>query len=302
VIARILSPLTGSIDVSWVGSIPTAPLAHDWWVLYHVDITPAFQGLSEIQIYRCDQTGLIFFRPVELAGSAEVYRSLQQTIGVYDDQLKWEHYTALRAVGGTRTLLEVGCGGGSFLAAVRERGIDGEGIDLNPEAVARARAKGLPASVIDLSNIAQASPSRYDTVVAFQTLEHVPEPGQFIAECLRVLKPGGTLIFSTPNNDGFLKHYRDVLDLPPHHMSQWTARTFRSLERLYPVRLKACLREPLARGHVPIYVSTYAERLRAPFGRLLVNRFSRAAVLNALNLGARHFVTGHTIYVQFRKI
>lgn len=38
----------------------------------------------------------------------------------------------------------------------------------------------------------------FDSVVCFEVLEHVPEPERFIGEIRRVLRPGGTLLLSTP--------------------------------------------------------------------------------------------------------
>jgi SAM-dependent methyltransferase len=54
----------------------------------------------------------------------------------------------------------------------------------------------------------------FDVVVSFQVLEHVPSPGFFLTECMRVLRPGGTLLLTThgmwpyhpgPHNDDFLR-------------------------------------------------------------------------------------------------
>jgi SAM-dependent methyltransferase len=37
-----------------------------------------------------------------------------------------------------------------------------------------------------------------DTVVAFQVMEHLPEPGIFLSECQRILRPGGSLFLTVP--------------------------------------------------------------------------------------------------------
>ncbi|MEW6380567.1 MAG: class I SAM-dependent methyltransferase [bacterium] len=37
-----------------------------------------------------------------------------------------------------------------------------------------------------------------DTIVSFQVIEHLPEPGSFLAECYRILRPGGRLFFTAP--------------------------------------------------------------------------------------------------------
>ncbi|MGV0803483.1 class I SAM-dependent methyltransferase, partial [Mycolicibacterium elephantis] len=42
-----------------------------------------------------------------------------------------------------------------------------------------------------------------DVVVNFQVIEHLWDQGQFVSECLRVLRPGGTLLISTPNRITF---------------------------------------------------------------------------------------------------
>ena len=54
---------TGSLHVSLVKTIPTFHLIHEWLRTYRIDIADQFQGLDEIRQDRCNQTGLIFFRP-----------------------------------------------------------------------------------------------------------------------------------------------------------------------------------------------------------------------------------------------
>ena len=43
----------------------------------------------------------------------------------------------------------------------------------------------------------------YDEVVSLQTVEHVWDQRRFVAECRRVLRPGGRLVLSTPNRMTF---------------------------------------------------------------------------------------------------
>ncbi|MCX6799398.1 MAG: class I SAM-dependent methyltransferase [Candidatus Diapherotrites archaeon] len=39
----------------------------------------------------------------------------------------------------------------------------------------------------------------FDTIVAGELIEHMPEPERLLAECKRVLRKGGALLISTPN-------------------------------------------------------------------------------------------------------
>jgi SAM-dependent methyltransferase len=49
----------------------------------------------------------------------------------------------------------------------------------------------------------------YDIIVAFDVVEHVPSPGQFLKKCYSLLKPGGRLVIAVPNhNDVLLTSYQ----------------------------------------------------------------------------------------------
>jgi SAM-dependent methyltransferase len=77
-------------------------------------------------------------------------------------------------------------------------------VDYDQSAVehTRARYRHLTihqANLIDLP-LADAS---VDTVVNFQVIEHLWDQPAFVAECLRVLRPGGALLMSTPNRITF---------------------------------------------------------------------------------------------------
>ncbi|MEZ6096634.1 MAG: class I SAM-dependent methyltransferase [Pirellulaceae bacterium] len=67
-----------------------------------------------------------------------------------------------------------------------------------------------------------------DVVVSFETLEHVPHDEQLIAEFLRILKPGGLLICSTPN--------QWPLEIAPYHVKEYDLKEFkRVLETQFSV-------------------------------------------------------------------
>ena len=98
--------------------------------------------------------------------------------------------------------LDLGCGRGVWLEALREHGLAGRGIDLNAAAAHEAQALGLDVQVGDALAWLQAQPDASALVVsAFHLMEHLPFALRLalVQECARVLMPGGLLILETPN-------------------------------------------------------------------------------------------------------
>lgn len=103
-----------------------------------------------------------------------------------------------------RDVLEAGSGegyGADLIADVARRVI---GLDYDESAVAHVRAR-YPRIDMRHGNLAELPlpDASVDVVVNFQVIEHLWDQGQFVAECLRVLRPGGVLLISTPNRITF---------------------------------------------------------------------------------------------------
>lgn len=103
-----------------------------------------------------------------------------------------------------RDVLEAGSGegyGADLIANVARRVV---GLDYDESAVAHVRAR-YPRVEMLHGNLAELPmpDASVDVVVNFQVIEHLWDQGQFVAECLRVLRPGGVLLMSTPNRITF---------------------------------------------------------------------------------------------------
>ncbi|PPJ24622.1 SAM-dependent methyltransferase [Nocardia nova] len=105
---------------------------------------------------------------------------------------------------GGATVLEAGSGegyGANMIADVAARVI---GLDYDTSAVEHVRA-AYPRVEMIQGNLAELplDDASVDVVVNFQVIEHLWDQGQFLRECLRVLRPGGQLLISTPNRITF---------------------------------------------------------------------------------------------------
>jgi len=94
---------------------------------------------------------------------------------------------------GPETVLDLGCGVGHsyHLLAPRET----VGVDLDAGALEGQDRRTVVADMRDLP----FSDGEFSSLLSVHSLEHVPDPEKVLAEAVRVLAPGGTAVFVTPN-------------------------------------------------------------------------------------------------------
>ena len=98
-------------------------------------------------------------------------------------------------------LLDVGCAWGGFSLLARQHlGLEVAGLDRYPQLVEAARARGIPAFLVDVENELIPLESNSQDVVWFDSIiEHIYDPRGALAEVYRLLKPGGYLLLGCPN-------------------------------------------------------------------------------------------------------
>jgi 2-polyprenyl-3-methyl-5-hydroxy-6-metoxy-1,4-benzoquinol methylase len=130
------------------------------------------------------------------------------------------------------TLLDVGCGSGAYASAMQARGWNVRGTEFDPLAAHTATTTyGISVDVGELAAIAYPD-SAFDAITARHVLEHVQEPVGFLAECWRILRPGGRLVVVTPNVDSlghrhFAERWRGLEQ--PRHLFLYGSASLRAL-------------------------------------------------------------------------
>jgi 2-polyprenyl-3-methyl-5-hydroxy-6-metoxy-1,4-benzoquinol methylase len=143
------------------------------------------------------------------SGDAEFGIDMERHLAAY-------RYAAEMIAG--RSVLDAGCGegyGASLLAALATRVLAVDRAEAITIASARHREARLAFRSLDLMQLPSLG-ERFDVVVSFQVIEHLPEPVDFLRALAACTAPGGTLIVTTPNRLMSVSEN-------PYHLREWTA-------------------------------------------------------------------------------
>lgn len=168
-------------------------------------------------------------------------------------------------------ILDFGCGPGRYLVAAACYG-DVDAIDISAVGIEKASKACASANCMVMDVYRYEPAVRYDAVVSFEVLEHMPDQAQYIARCAQLLKPGGSLILTTPNAAAGRWYWAKAKHLAQRQpVENWLSR--KQLLRL--------LRPQFAVHHVATHEATYSRRgiMR------LVNSTKLSKVLGLLHLG-----------------
>ena len=142
-----------------------AELAHKWW-----DVNSEFKPLHEINPLRLNWINDL----VDLKG---------------------------------KRVLDVGCGGGILSESMHFKGAKVTGIDLGEKALNVAKLHQLESGAdvdyqcISAEQLAALEPASFDVVTCMEMLEHVPDPAAIVAACAKLVRPNGSVFFSTINRN-----------------------------------------------------------------------------------------------------
>lgn len=177
-------------------------------------------------------------------------------------------------------VLEVDCGPGVLAAMMAARGARVQGTDMSQVAVGRAIDKGIPCRHVDLdSEPLPFEGGSFGTVVSNSAIEHRFFSEKSLAECIRVLKPGGTFIICLPNTAHWICRlwllfgrfpYVRNSPLDETHLRFFTVHEARALCRKYGARVVA------ADGYASLWVRGFYPRpFRWPPVAAVYNRLAR---------------------------
>lgn len=143
---------------------------------------------------------------------------------------------------GLKFILDAGCGSGygSYLIAIRLQGLSVHGVDYDPNAIQSAisqyQSPNLSYAVGDLTRWESTiGTKRYDAIISFDSLEHIPHREVMLESMVRHLDPQGFLFLSTPCGAA---ENRLEPEWPAHRIEFSTASLFDFIHRYFHVVIR----------------------------------------------------------------
>jgi 2-polyprenyl-3-methyl-5-hydroxy-6-metoxy-1,4-benzoquinol methylase len=263
---------------------------------------------NSTQLFICPECDFEIFLP-PIIGPPEFYSQLSrhETLHYYEEE-KWEFGEALKDLGRDASVIEMGCGSGSFLRKISPFVSEVCGIESNDHALAAARNAGLNvlANGGDLTQLKM----RFDYAFCFHVLEHVADPVEFLKDLSLLVKPGGRIGLSVPNQDGPVKYINPCIqNMPPHHATRWHAKTLRFLARKLSFNIEKIAQEPVTLGSHYYYSTHWVnhifsnQSIRGIFFRSMLQRALSSSFeaifkfLSVFNIRSLRLLKGQSMYV-----
>jgi ubiquinone/menaquinone biosynthesis C-methylase UbiE len=127
----------------------------------------------------------------------------------YEQKLRARNVLGLLAAKPGERVLDIGCGNARDIARIAERGSEIVGVDISAGMVAAAKQElkrmeisGITLQVGDATSLDFPDGS-FDKILCSEVIEHIPDASRALREMLRVLRPGGRLVLSTPNKESW---------------------------------------------------------------------------------------------------
>ena len=180
------------------------------------------------------------------------------------------------------SVLDVGCSAGIFSVQLAKKSKHVYGLDTYPRIflLARllARSENVEEKTSFLVGRCEALQFRYDSfdlILCGEIIEHLSNPELSMTEVRRVLKPGTTLVISTPNEGNLFRAFlHKFLPLTPGHIHEFNIYELRKLVETSKMRVVSTIfinpvLEPISSWVIQRIPNTWFDRIYVPLCSLI---------------------------------
>ena len=193
-------------------------------------------GYERHDLLKCENCGFVFMRKIPTGTELENYYSIY----AYEKEKKIPEPTRLsfenlldsfEKYRQNNRILDVGCGEGWILELAMNRGWETYGTEFSSKAIEICENKGIKmyAGVLKPENIKERD---FDVIVSSETIEHINNPREELANIHQLLRTGGLFYITTPNFNSYLRRMmkdKYAIIKYPEHLSYYTATTLNKL-------------------------------------------------------------------------
>ncbi len=212
---------------------------------------PIVSSKGDVELIACRKCGFVHIIPItsdeELKRfyETEFYEvEKQDYLSMDEDEQAWlsleftDRYSYVESIldKGSCRVLDIGCGPGDFLVTGKQRGWEVVGIEPSPAASEYARSRGVSVHTGFFSSEVKEILGKFDFIHMSEVLEHVANPTEIVAVASQMLKSGGVMCVSVPNDFNVLQNtyvkkeeVEEWWVVPDHHLNYFT---FETLEKL----------------------------------------------------------------------
>jgi len=189
--------------------------------------------LYDFKMYFCKNCDFEWSDPMR-PGSSKFYSWITRKPQYYcKERWEWNIVISDLKKNHYKSVLDVGCGDGEFLAKCDDsiNNIKSVGLDTSKYSVESCKEKGIDAVLLDVKEYSKINGNKFDAVTAFHCLEHVENPVVFVRDLIKLVKNDGSLYISTPYASRPSELWYEVLSYPPHHLTRWRRKSYESIAK-----------------------------------------------------------------------
>jgi O-antigen chain-terminating methyltransferase len=158
-------------------------------------------------------------QPFTSAVDSLTYLAFEDQFRGSTDEIRRRVNDYLPIFSGASNVVDVGCGRGELLDALREQGVSVRGVDVSPAMVEVCRSRGFDVELGDAVGYLLKQPeSSVGGLVAIQVVEHfgVAYLTRFLEAAYRAMKPGAPLVLETINPNCWMAFFETYIRDPTH--------------------------------------------------------------------------------------
>lgn len=181
-----------------------------------------------------------------------------------------------------KTLLDIGCGTGSFLGIIQSKGWNVKGIEPNEKA-RKAAIEDHSITVLDESELINLPNNSFSVITMWHVMEHVHSIKQRTHEIYNLLETGGFAIIAVPNHTSWdAKYYSEywaAYDVP-RHLSHFSPQTIKELFNESNLKHIKSLPMKFDSYYVSLLSEKYKNSQLQPLKALLIGLYSNLKTNN----------------------